>query len=163
MAQKTKSSLSKLKRQWHRAVKFAKKSDGRIWLTKGGNSMKKFGMLLFSGLMALCLCGCMVASGTWYAKIDNSKCEENEKDDGSPVDFSGAGGCDYRYSLPAYNEDGTKTDLTFGMDQMPEDGTYVRLKTQMLRGVVNCQIVDENEVPQKALEAMNKMQAASGQ
>ncbi len=120
--------------------------------------MKKIGLFILSGLMALCFCGCMVSNGTWYARIDNSKCEENQRDEGSVVDFSGAGGCDYRYSLPAFNEEGSKTDLTFGMDEKPEDGTFVKLRTEIIRGVVNCQIIDESEVPAKALSAMDNEQ-----
>ncbi|MEY8310354.1 DUF1093 domain-containing protein [Erysipelotrichaceae bacterium 51-3] len=110
----------------------------------------------FSTLM---LGGCMVSGGEYYAQIDSSKAEENVREAGGIVDFSGAGGCNYRINLPACDENGDCQDLTFGLDELPTDGIYVKLEVQHIRGVVNAIFTEEKDVPSSAISALQHEQS----
>ncbi len=110
----------------------------------------------FSTLM---LGGCIVSGGQYYAQIDSSKAEENVREAGGIVDFSGAGGCNYRINLPACDENGNCQDLTFGLDELPTDGSYVMLEVQPIRGVVNAVLTEEKDIPASALSALQHEQS----
>ena len=104
---------------------------------------------LLTGVMTMT--GCMVASDTWYARVEEG--DRSDHDTGSmPFDFSGAGGMDNSYTLTARNDEGDEAELTFGSDDPIPDGTWLQIETQMLRGVTSWKAVQEAEVSEKARE-----------
>lgn len=102
-------------------------------------------------LLAVAFTGC-AGGGTYYAKIEESELKKKEQDS-SPIDLSGAGNMDYSYTLPGFNEGGHEEEFTFGVDEPLENGTWVALDTQPIRGVVSWKIVEEDSVPEAALKA----------
>lgn len=83
-------------------------------------------------------------SGYYYVQIDNSKIEQvNSR--GGVVDFQG--GMDYSYTLSAYDEKGRWTDITFGASRELREGAYLQLTVKPLRGVVEWEEVQYDELP----------------
>lgn len=111
--------------------------------------MKKLGIFF---LLLFVLAGCS-SSEYWYAKIDPSKMSHHETN-GNPIDFSGNGHLDYSYTLEAYNEKGEEKELTFGSSKELKDGHYVELEVQPIRGVVQWQEIQWDDLP---IEAKKKL------
>ncbi len=42
----------------------------------------------------------------------------------------------YSYTLPAYNENGDKKDITFGTSRELKEGAFIRLTVMPIRGVL---------------------------
>ena len=83
-------------------------------------------------------------SGYYYVKIDNSKIEQvNSR--GGVIDFQG--GMDYSYTLSAYDEKGRRTDITFGASRELREGAFLQLTVKPLRGVVEWEEVQYDELP----------------
>ena len=61
-------------------------------------------------------------SGYYYVQIDNSKIEEIHSR-GGVIDLNG--GMDYSYTLPAYDENGQGTYITFGASRELREGAYL--------------------------------------
>ncbi len=112
-------------------------------------SLQRTAMLLLVCLPMLA--GCAVGSDTWYTRISNSDRTDHDTG-GLPFDFSGAGGMDNSYTVPVWNDEGDKTELTFGSDEPIPDDTWVQIETQAVRGVVSWESVDEQDVPEKPRE-----------
>lgn len=108
------------------------------------------GFILLSVLFAGCSGG-----GAWYSRIDNQSLKEEEKD-GNPVDLSGAGNMDSSYTLPCFNAEGKEETFTFGVDEPLENGSYIKLDTQPVRGVISWEIVSESDIPADALNEIRK-------
>lgn len=105
-------------------------------------------------LLLVCLpmlAGCAVGSDTWYTRISDSDRADHDTG-GLPFDFSGAGGMDNSYTVPVWNDEGDKTELTFGSDEPIPDDTWVQIETQAVRGVVSWKPVNEQDVPEKPRE-----------
>ena len=83
-------------------------------------------------------------SGYYYVQIDNSKIEQGNSRDGV-IDFQG--GMDYSYTLPAYDEKGRRTDITFGASRELREGAFLQLTVKPLRGVVEWEEVQYDELP----------------
>lgn len=103
---------------------------------------------------AIVIAGCLLSlftyifsqngSGYYYVQIDNSKIEQvNSR--GGVIDFQGR--MDYSYTLPAYDEKGRQTDITFGASRELREGAYLQLTVKPLRGVVEWVEVQYDELP----------------
>lgn len=99
----------------------------------------------------LLLTGCTTKNDTWYTRISNEYVKEHNTD-GNPIDLSGAGHMPYAYTIPCWNADGDCEELTFGADQEIEDGTYLSIHTEMLRGVTEYNKIKANEIPPAVLK-----------
>lgn len=82
--------------------------------------------------------------GYYYVQIDNSKIEQGHSR-GGVIDLQG--GMDYSYTLPAYDEKGKQTDITFGASRELREGAFLRLTVKPLRGVVEWSEVQYEELP----------------
>ncbi len=80
----------------------------------------------------------------YYVQIDNSKIEEIHSR-GGVIDLNG--GMDYSYTLPAYDENGQGTYITFGASRELREGAYLRLTVKPIRGVVEWSEVEYEEMP----------------
>lgn len=98
-------------------------------------------------MVGLLLSGCAVGTDTWYARIRTEDQSEHDNTGGMPFDFSGAGQMDYSCTLTAWNEEGDRTELTFGTDDPIADGTWLQIETQALRGVMSWKTLSDAEVP----------------
>lgn len=89
-----------------------------------------------------------MGNDTWYTRIGASDREDHDTG-GMPFDFSGAGGMANSCTVPVWNDEGDKTELTFGSDEpIPED-TWLQIETQAIRGVVSWKAVEQQDVPDK--------------
>lgn len=101
-------------------------------------------------VFAVCLVNVLVYvfakndSGYYYVQIDNSKIEQGNSRDGV-VDFQG--GMDYSYTLPAYDVKGRRKDITFGASRELREGAFLQLTVKPLRGVVEWEEVQYDELP----------------
>lgn len=77
-------------------------------------------------------------------QIDNSKIEENHSR-GGVINLNGS--MDYSYTLPAYDENGQGTYITFGASRELREGAYLRLTVKPMRGVVEWSEVEYEEIP----------------
>lgn len=94
-----------------------------------------FWMWLFSG-----------AGGTYYyTQIDNSKVEQGKPRDGV-IDWQG--GMAYSYTLPAYDEKGGGSDVTFGASRELREDAFICLTVMPVRGVVEWSEVQYEELPE---------------
>ncbi len=53
----------------------------------------------------------------------------------------------YSYTLPAYNENGDKKDITFGTSRELKEGAFIRLTEMPVRGVLKWNEVQYDELP----------------
>ncbi len=97
------------------------------------------------GFACFCIWFLSEAGSTYYyAQIDNSKIEQvNSR--GGVIDLHG--GLRYSYTLPAYNENGGKKDITFGTSRELKEGAFIRLTVMPVRGVLEWSEVEYDELP----------------
>lgn len=127
---------------------------------KAAQILHKFGSLCFTVELAVLLGlagvgGCASESGVWYTRADNDYAQKHDTG-GSPVDLSGAGGMEYSYTLPCWSAAGQEQELTFGSDDLIQEGTYLQIETQFLRGVTSWKEISSSEVPQDILRQIRK-------
>jgi uncharacterized protein (TIGR01655 family) len=95
----------------------------------------------------VCFCAWFL-SGTgntyYYTQIDNNKIEQGDSN-GGVINFHG--GMSYSYTLPAYNENGDKKDITFGTSRELKEGAFIRLTVKPVRGVLEWSEVQYDELP----------------
>ena len=85
---------------------------------------------------------------TCYTQVDNSKVEQIEPDKGI---IKLNGGMSYKYSLPAYTEDGAEVNVVFGTE-----GRYLKLQERPIQGVIGWQEVRFDELPPVVQEAYRR-------
>lgn len=85
----------------------------------------------------------------YYAQIDNTKIEKIESRKGV-IDLNG--GMEYKYTLPAYGENGKETTISFGTMRQLKDGAYLKLWSVPFRGVVKWEEVTAGEMPKAVQE-----------
>ncbi len=81
--------------------------------------------------------GTTESATAYYARIDNS----------SVTEIAPHGGMSYRYSLPAYRENGHQEEMTFDTSRVLKEGAYIRLEVAPLRGVISWEEVQYEELP----------------
>ena len=90
---------------------------------------------------------------TCYTQVDNSKVEQIEPDKGI---IKLNGGMSYKYSLPAYTEDGAEANVVFGTERELTEGRYLRLQERPIQGVIGWQEVRFDELPPAVQEAYRR-------
>ncbi len=97
----------------------------------------------------LCLCGWLIlgSGSAYYARIDNSRLQQSDSDEGV-INLQGNGGLAYTYTLPAYNENGNEKEITFGASRELKEGAFVRLTVMPIRGVLEWSEAQYNELPE---------------
>ncbi len=80
----------------------------------------------------------------YYTQIDNSKIEQVNSRKGV-IDFHG--GMSYSYTLPAYTENGSKKNITFGTSRELKESAFIRLKVMPIRGVIEWNEIQYNALP----------------
>lgn len=99
------------------------------------------------GFVGFCMWFLSGAGSTYYyAQIDNNKIEQGDSN-GGVINFHGDGGMSYSYTLPAYNENGDKKDITFGTSKELKAGAFIRLTVMPVRGVLEWSEVQYDELP----------------
>lgn len=101
---------------------------------------------VFATLFSLGVTGCTLHfdHGTWYSQINNDHLEKH--DHSGVFDFSGAGGCDWKYELESWNSNGKEKELVFGVDQPLENNDIVELNVG-LQGVTSVKVIPYEDVP----------------
>ncbi|MFG6367317.1 MAG: YxeA family protein [Lachnospiraceae bacterium] len=101
--------------------------------------------ILVAGFICFCIWFLSEAGSTYYyAQIDNNKIEQvNSR--GGVIDLHG--GMSYSYTLPAYNENGDKKDITFGTSRELKEAAFIRLIVMPVRGVLEWSEVQYDELP----------------
>lgn len=140
---------------FYNEIRSKEKEKEKYSMTLKYHSVQKSFCLFLIGLQAICFTGCASKSGTFYTKIDADKAEAHDAG-GSPIDLSGAGHAPYSYTLPCFDASADEQELTFGADEPFEDGIYLALDTQFIRGVIRYEIVEEADVPADALKAIQE-------
>lgn len=77
-----------------------------------------------------------------YVKITKAPTKSNE------ISFNN------NYTLPAYDENGKETEVTFSADKELRKGAYLKLYIKEDKGVTSFEEVPEKEVPAKAAEKL---------
>ena len=95
------------------------------------------------------ICFCMwlssgAGSADYYTQIDNQKIEQVDSR-GGVIDLQG--GLPYSYTLPAYDENGSEKDITFGASRELKDGAFLCLTVAPVRGVTEWREVQYDELP----------------
>ena len=90
---------------------------------------------------------------TCYTQVDNSKVEQIEPDKGI---IKLNGGMSYKYSLPAYTEDGAEVNVAFGTERELTEGRYLKLQERPIQGVIGWQEVRFDELPPVVQEAYRR-------
>ncbi len=102
-------------------------------------------VIVMTGLVCFCAWFLSGAGSTYYyAQIDNNKIEQGDLQ-GGVINFHG--GMSYSYTLPAYNENGNKKDITFGTSRELKEGAFIRLTVMPVRGVLEWSEVQYDELP----------------
>ena len=102
-------------------------------------------VIVVIGLICFCAWFLSGAGSTYYyAQIDNNKVEQGDSH-GGVINFHG--GMSYSYTLPAYNENGDKKDITFGTSRELKEGAFIRLTVMPVRGVLEWSEVQYDELP----------------
>lgn len=91
-----------------------------------------------------------MGSTYYYTKIDNTKYTTNNS--GGVVDLSGAGGFEHMYTITSYNDKGKEKELVFGTSKQLREGAYIRLTVYPMRGVVEWEEMQGEELPKKVQE-----------
>lgn len=116
--------------------------------------MKHKKVLIFLGIAAVVISGaifCYTMFFTsfgdtyYYTQIDNSKFTQTSQN--GVIDLSGNGGMDYSYTLPSYDENGVKKDITFGVSRELRESAFLRLTFRSNRGVMDWCEVQYDELP----------------
>lgn len=84
----------------------------------------------------------------YYVQVDNAYMAEV-----SPRN----GGMDHTYTLPAYNDKGEAKEISFDTNRELREEAYLCLKYNRMRGVISWAEVQEDVVPQAALEGLKKL------
>lgn len=112
--------------------------------------MKKIIILIISVLL---LCG--IIGGVYYFKNANKLGADasyvkitKDPTKGKEISFNN------NYTLPAYDENGKETEVTFSADKELRKGAYLKLYIKEDKGVTSFEEVPEKEVPAKAAEKL---------
>ncbi len=95
-------------------------------------------------LIAVAICGIsyyfmFYQSSNYYTKIDNTKVEKiNTKDN-----------MKYEYKLKCYNENGKEKEIKFKTSRQLKEGSYIKLKVMVSRGVISWEEVQFDELSEK--------------
>ena len=81
----------------------------------------------------------------YYVQIDNSKIEQISRTDNMK----------YKYTLTGYNKNGNSKELEFNTSRELREGAYLKLDVMLLRGVINCEEVNQDELPDKVSKELN--------
>ena len=108
-------------------------------------------IILGAGLFHLGFSTNLLASGTYYTKIDNAHAAENDSA-GGVIHLRSSE--PFVYQLPAANEDGHEIEATFGAAHELRQDAYLQLKLEPLRGVVYWEEVSPEDLPSKAADAL---------
>lgn len=79
----------------------------------------------------------------YYAQVDNQRVADST-DESMP----------YEYSLDAFDEGGGRHAVDFKTSKVLTDDAYLRLEVKPLRGVISWSGVEQDEVPDKAMDAI---------
>lgn len=90
-------------------------------------------------------------NGTYYTQIDNARTEKLESKGGI---IDPTGGMSLRYTLPAYDEQGSEREISFGTERELRDDAFLKLDVVPIRGVVGWEEVQFEELPQKVQSQM---------
>ena len=108
------------------------------------------GIVIAVGFICLCLwLSSGAGSADYYTQIDNQKIEQVDSR-GGVIDLQG--GLPYSYTLPAYDENGSEKDITFGASRELKEGAFLCLTVAPVRGVTEWREVQYDELP-KAVQA----------
>ena len=112
-------------------------------------------VLLVLLIVALVFLGAGFFGGerTCDTQVDNSKVEQIEPDQGI---IKLNGGMSYKYSLPAYTEDGAEVNVAFGTERELTEGRYLKLQERPIQGVISWQEVRFDELPPVVQEAYRR-------
>ena len=55
----------------------------------------------------------------------------------------------YKYTIDSYDTNGNKKKLTFKTSKLLKDGTYLKLKVSIVRGVINYSKIEQQKLPKK--------------
>lgn len=103
------------------------------------------GLVIAVGFICLCMWFASGAgSAAYYTQIDNQKVEQVDSR-GGVIDLQG--GLPYSYTLPAYDENGSEKDVTFGASRELKEGAFLRLTLAPVRGVIEWSEVQYDELP----------------
>ena len=86
----------------------------------------------------------LLASGTYYTRVDNACVEENEST-GGVVHFESNE--PFIYTLPAFDAAGKEIEVSFGASRVLREDAYLRLELAPIRGVVSWEEVDSGDLP----------------
>ncbi len=106
--------------------------------------MKKKKIVFFI-VAAVLIVGCMgfaflaTKNNDYYTQIDNRWVQ----------DIAPHGAMNYKYTLPAYDENGNEKDIVFETSRILTDNAYLCLKVNFIRGVVTWAEVEYKELPTK--------------
>lgn len=89
---------------------------------------------------------------SYYTQITNRSVEINENGRDGVVDFKG--GLPYKYSLPAFSEQGEKRIISFGASRELREGAYIRLTVMPIRGVTRWEEVHFEDLPDTVKEML---------
>ena len=81
----------------------------------------------------------------YYVQIDNSKIEQISRTDNMK----------YKYTLTGYNKNGNSKELEFNTSRELREGAYLKLEVMLLRGVINWEEVNQDELPDKVSKELN--------
>lgn len=82
----------------------------------------------------------------YYVQVDNSKIEQISRTDNMK----------YKYTLTGYNKNGNSKELEFNTSRELREGAYLKLDVMLLRGVINWEEVELNELPDKVNKKLNE-------
>lgn len=85
-----------------------------------------------------------VGNTYYYSQIDNSKIEQVDTN-GGVIDFNGS--MEYSYTLRSYDENGVERDIMFGTSRELKEGAFIRLTVMPIRGVLEWNEVQYDELP----------------
>lgn len=104
-------------------------------------------VIVIAVISLFCFCARFISgvgSTYYYAQIDNNKIEQCDSR-GGVIDFQG--GMNYSYTLPAYNENGNKKEITFGTSRELRKNAFIRLTVMPVRGVLEWSEVQYVDLP----------------
>lgn len=108
-------------------------------------------IVLGAALFYLASTSNLFISGTYYTKIDNAHLAENDSP-GGVINLKSSE--PFIYTLPAANESGDEVEALFGTSRELRQDAYLELEFQPLRGVVAWEEIMPEELPEKAVEAL---------
>ncbi|MEE0705118.1 MAG: YxeA family protein [Adlercreutzia sp.] len=109
-------------------------------------------IILGAGFFCLGFSTNLLASGTYYTKIDNAHVTENDST-GDVIHLKSSE--PFVYQLHAANEDGHEIEASFGAAHELRQDAYLELKLEPLRGVVYWEEVSPEDLPSKAADILD--------